>query len=90
MADQQSLDSNVRNIVIVGNTGREIVIDERIQGFSSTGEVVYKTKILGLEGEYDPGAQNFEKVNLVLFVFDSGRLTEVKQENIDIMLNRLH
>jgi len=77
-----SSDSNVRNIFIAGNTGREAIIarhiDGTVEGFS------YRVKMINILCEdqvaKDPTDydwdESFSEVHLVLFVLDSGRYTE--------------
>ena len=79
---------NVRNIVIVGTTGREKIISEQLED-SKLGEVVCKTRIFDDQGALkhldDLNSDKFLKeVHLVLFVINSsGRIDEEKKETID-------
>ena len=95
-SDVDSRGPSVRNIFIVGTTGREKIISEQLEGSKKGGDVVCKTRFFEipfLKGRYDQGAlkylddlksdEFFKDVHLVLFVMDSGRVTEIKQRIID-------
>ena len=93
MSDQPPLDTSypyVRNIFIAGNTGREAIIEEHIGGLEEG--ISYRVKRINIlmndQGkkkyptDLDPD-ESFGEVHLVLFVFDSGRITAEHKRAFD-------
>lgn len=93
MSAQPPLDTSypyVRNIFIAGNTGREAIIEEHIGGLEEG--ISYRVKRINIlmndQGtkkyptDLDPD-ESFGEVHLVLFVFDSGRITAEHKRAFD-------
>jgi len=93
MSDQPPLDTSypyVRNIFIAGNTGREAIIEEHIGGLEEG--ISYRVKRINIlmndqgKKKYPTDLvpdESFGEVHLVLFVFDSGRITAEHKRAFD-------